>query len=136
MKSTDPTVQKIIRDCATPAIAKKTARAFPHRPDWDTVKIGIMSELLVEKFSAEPARSILLATGDAKLVEGNWWNDTFWGECPLGEGENWLGRLLMWVRWLLVSDGGVSPLARRGSPRQYDHLYRDRPSDPAEARPL
>lgn len=105
MKSTDPAMQKYIRDCATPAIAKKLARSYELRPDWDEVKVDIMAELLREKFSAEPARRILLATATAELVEGNWWGDVFWGQCPLGTGENWLGRLLMVVRqelWLCV----------------------------------
>lgn len=26
-------------------------------------------------------------TGDAILIEGNYWNDTYWGKCN-GEGQN------------------------------------------------
>jgi predicted NAD-dependent protein-ADP-ribosyltransferase YbiA (DUF1768 family) len=37
---------------------------------------------------------MLLATDEADLVEGNHWNDTFWGVCR-GVGQNWLGRILM-----------------------------------------
>jgi predicted NAD-dependent protein-ADP-ribosyltransferase YbiA (DUF1768 family) len=37
------------------------------------------------------------ATGDRKLVEGNYWHDTFWGVCN-GVGENYLGEILMHVR--------------------------------------
>lgn len=100
-KSTSLSIQKIIRDCATPAIAKRVARQQELRPDWEKVKLGIMRELLVEKFVQEPERSILISTEDATLIEGNWWNDQFWGECPLGTGQNWLGRLLMDIRPLL-----------------------------------
>ncbi len=32
-----------------------------------------------------------------ELVEGNWWNDTFWGVCN-GEGQNNLGKILMKIR--------------------------------------
>ena len=64
----------------------------------EDIKIPLMRSLLREKFVQEPERSILLATGDEELIEGNWWHDTFWGQCPLGTGENWLGRLLMEVR--------------------------------------
>lgn len=39
----------------------------------------------------------LLATGSAELIEGNVWNDTFWGVCR-GRGQNHLGRILMEVR--------------------------------------
>lgn len=37
------------------------------------------------------------ATAEELLVEGNNWNDTFWGVCR-GRGENNLGRILMKVR--------------------------------------
>ena len=30
-------------------------------------------------------------------IEGNTWNDTFWGVCN-GQGQNWLGKILMLVR--------------------------------------
>lgn len=103
-KTFDPQLQKAIRDCATPATAKKLARSLPRRSDWNAVKIGIMRELLREKFSQEPERSVLLSTGNAELVEGNWWNDQFWGQCPVGMGENWLGRLLMEIRAELQSN--------------------------------
>lgn len=57
-----------------------------------------MLNLLRYKFSQHmDLREALLATGDAVLVEGNWWGDTFFGVCR-GEGENWLGRMLMQVR--------------------------------------
>uniref|UniRef100_UPI00345E83CD NADAR domain-containing protein n=1 Tax=uncultured Duncaniella sp. TaxID=2768039 RepID=UPI00345E83CD len=39
----------------------------------------------------------LIATGDAELVEGNYWHDTVWGVCD-GVGENHLGKILMRVR--------------------------------------
>jgi ribA/ribD-fused uncharacterized protein len=97
-KSLDPEVQAMIRNQPTPNAAKKLARRVVLRPDWEQVKVQIMRDLLVEKFSQEPERSILLATGDEELVEGNWWHDTFWGQCPVGHGENMLGKLLMELR--------------------------------------
>jgi predicted NAD-dependent protein-ADP-ribosyltransferase YbiA (DUF1768 family) len=39
----------------------------------------------------------VVPTGDAELVEGNTWNDRFWGVCR-GKGRNELGRILMRVR--------------------------------------
>jgi predicted NAD-dependent protein-ADP-ribosyltransferase YbiA (DUF1768 family) len=68
-----------------------------------------MRELLREKFWQEPERSVLLATGDVELIEGNWWGDQFWGQCPVGKGENWLGRLLMELRRDLRSDRPLTP---------------------------
>ena len=94
--------QQQIRNAATPNVAKKIARSLEvagyRRKDWDEVKIGIMRELLAEKFSQEAEKLVLLATGDEELVEGNWWGDRFWGQCPVGTGENWLGKLLMELR--------------------------------------
>ena len=90
-----------IRSARTPAEAKRLGRAVDLRADWEVAKVDVMRELLVWKFTAEPFRSILLATGDAELVEGNFWRDTVWGMCN-GVGENRLGRLLMDVRNGLV----------------------------------
>ena len=39
----------------------------------------------------------LIATGNAELIEGNWWKDTYWGVCD-GIGENKLGKILMQIR--------------------------------------
>jgi ribA/ribD-fused uncharacterized protein len=79
--------------------AKKRAKQLNShkRPDWQQVNLAIMKDLLSQKFSHPGLHALLLATGDAELVEGNWWGDTFWGVCK-GQGENHLGRLLMEVR--------------------------------------
>lgn len=81
----------------TAAVAKRNGRALLLREDWESVKIGVMEALLRQKFAADPFRSMLLATGNAMLVEGNYWGDRFWGVCG-GVGENHLGRLLMKIR--------------------------------------
>ncbi len=70
------------------------------RPDWtDEMRLGVMEYLLVQKFDGrDPSlQQKLLDTGDAELIEGNTWGDTFFGVCD-GVGENHLGRLLMKVR--------------------------------------
>ena len=57
-----------------------------------------MYNTLVAKFTQNPdLAKKLLATGDALLIEGNTWNDRYWGVCR-GKGENRLGILLMLVR--------------------------------------
>lgn len=56
-----------------------------------------MRTLVREKFRNPLLRAMLLATEDVELVEGNSWNDTFWGVCK-GVGLNWLGQILMKVR--------------------------------------
>lgn len=57
-----------------------------------------MEDIVRDKFTRnEDLKAMLLATGDEGLIEGNWWGDTFWGECK-GQGENHLGRILMKIR--------------------------------------
>lgn len=79
------------------ANAKKMGRGLRLRPDWEQVKVGVMRDLLRLKFAIPELRAMLLATGDARLVESNSWGDSFWGVYH-GRGENWLGRLLVEVR--------------------------------------
>lgn len=86
-----------IRKALTPGSAKYFGALVTLRPNWEEEKLTIMEGLLQDKFSTEPLRSQLLATGDAILIEGNTWGDRFWGVCG-GKGENHLGRLLMKVR--------------------------------------
>lgn len=68
------------------------------RRDWERVKVGIMREAVEAKFRQhDELRAMLLATGDAKLVEHTE-NDDFWGDGGDGSGRNELGRILMAVR--------------------------------------
>ena len=63
-----------------------------------------MANVVAMKFSYhDELRSRLITTGDALLVEGNTWGDTFWGQCD-GVGENHLGRILMGVRLALTEE--------------------------------
>lgn len=96
-KTTEPRLRRAVRDVATPGIAKKLGRSLTLRKDWESVKLGVMLELLRQKFGPSPLRDLLLETGTTRLIEGNTWNDRFWGKVD-GEGENHLGRLLMQVR--------------------------------------
>lgn len=88
----------------SPGRAKRLGKSLTLRPDWDAVRLGIMRDLLRQKFNHPEYQRMLLATGDAELVEGNVWGDTFWGICD-GVGENYLGRLLMQVREELLAVG-------------------------------
>lgn len=80
-----------------PGDAKRLGRRVEMRADWDTVKVGVMRELLALKFPDDALNGLtaqLLATGTAELIEGNTWGDVFWGVCR-GRGSNMLGKLLM-----------------------------------------
>lgn len=97
-KTLDKDRREKIRDADTPALAKKMGRKVVIRPDWEQVKLQVMEVLLRQKFAAGTGLSReLVATGDGKLVEGNWWGDMYWGVCK-GVGQNHLGELLMKIR--------------------------------------
>lgn len=97
-KAIDPAMQQLIRNAPTPNAAKKLGRHVNLRLDWDQIKLQVMEELLRQKFAQEPEQTILISSMPHELIEGNWWGDTFWGQCPLGNGENHLGKLLMKLR--------------------------------------
>lgn len=86
--------------------AKSLGRKLIIRPDWDTVRVDIMRDLLLQKFNPTVLRRKLLCTFAATLVEGNYWHDEFWGvcdgDCRQGphepNGQNMLGVLLMETR--------------------------------------
>lgn len=122
-----------LRTCSA-AEAKRLARNTLHgglvvfdESAWKRNRVAVMRELLRQKFSVPELRAYLLSTGDAELVEGNNWGDTFWGVCTgCGKwwcehgGENMLGRLLMELRDELragvdaggLSDAGSADVAR------------------------
>jgi hypothetical protein len=78
-------------------IAQGARRAFG-RPDWSTVRVDIMRQILRAKVEQhEYVRRKLLETGDRELVE-NSWRDSFWGWGPNRDGQNMLGKLWMEIR--------------------------------------
>ena len=100
LKTNDKTWQEIIMAAQTPVEAKQFGRQAPLRPDWEGIKVNIMHSLVYAKFASnEDLKKRLLNTGDAFLEEGNNWGDTFWGvDLKTGEGQNFLGDILMTVR--------------------------------------
>ena len=111
-KTHDVTWKETIRQARTPGRAKALGRKVSQRPDllrpdWYEVNREIMTELLLLKFNEINLWVALIATQDAELIEGNTWGDKFWGQVD-GEGENWLGRLLMVVRNVLRGPNHVS----------------------------
>ena len=84
--------------------AKKFARKLKSRDDWHGIKLNVMRDLLKNKFSKKILAELLKNTYPKELIEGNYWNDTFWGICN-GEGENNLnlGKLLMEIREEIIN---------------------------------
>lgn len=96
-KTISPEQRLRIAAVPTPGQAKRAGRGVTIRPDWDSVKLEIMQDLLRQKFNKAHLRQQLQATGEEELVEGNTWGDTFWGRCR-GVGKNHLGLILMQIR--------------------------------------
>lgn len=105
MKTCDPTMRARFATLPRASGAKRLGRMVKLRADWDAVRIDAMRTCLALKFDADSPLAIQLRrTGDAELVEGNDWNDTYWGVVD-GVGENHLGLLLMERRALLRAEG-------------------------------
>jgi ribA/ribD-fused uncharacterized protein len=103
-KTLDPIGRKYIWEASTPGVAKQRGRRVPLRPGWDGMKVGVMLALVRAKFRQHTHLALmLLETGEAELVESNYWGDRFWGVTTtdgsvIPSGQNWLGRILMHVR--------------------------------------
>lgn len=99
-KTTDTNVREYISKLYSGAAAKKYGCQVTIRPDWLTVRLAVMEDLLKKKFDRVKHPGLvkqLLATEDKERIEGNTWGDRFWGVCA-GRGQNHLGLLLMDVR--------------------------------------
>lgn len=112
-KTLDRKARRMIQIQPKPGDAKRAGRRLAGiRPDWDGVRVGVMRDLLRQKFQDGELRHLLLATAPAGLVELNTWHDNFWGRCtcaPCGhergdavakavKNGNILGVLLMELR--------------------------------------
>lgn len=96
-KTDDPVWKERVRTATTPGKAKRTGKFLIVKPDWESIKVDVMEEILRSKFRNPTLAKLLLVTGTKELIKGNTWNDTFWGVCN-GVGENHLGKLLMKIR--------------------------------------
>jgi ribA/ribD-fused uncharacterized protein len=99
-KFPDTDYEEAIRLARSPAKAKAMGRTRSRRlrPDWERVKDGVMREAVLAKFTEHSdIRAVLLATGDAVIVEDSP-TDAYWGAGAHGGGKNKLGRILMSVR--------------------------------------
>jgi predicted NAD-dependent protein-ADP-ribosyltransferase YbiA (DUF1768 family) len=98
LKTEHPLWQTFILDAEEPGDAKTRGRMAPMREGWDDMRVAVMSNVLKIKFRPGSVMlQKLIDTGDAELIEGNWWGDKFWGVCD-GTGLNHLGKELMKIR--------------------------------------
>lgn len=118
-KSLDPQVRgpfaRMTAGAAKKAGAELRKRGH-QRADWHDANLEIMGLLITQKFMIhEPFRLALLSTDDAELIEGNDWNDDFWGMVKMSthgglhwawRGDNHLGKTLMSTREVLRRAAG------------------------------
>ena len=97
LRTLDQSEKSRIFNAVKPGDAKRLGRNVRLRPNWNQIRVEVMHTLVELKFREPALRTKLIATHPMKLVEGNHWNDTFWGVCD-GKGENQLGQILMMVR--------------------------------------
>ncbi|MEO8697938.1 MAG: NADAR domain-containing protein [Acidimicrobiales bacterium] len=104
-KFSDPLRREQIRAASGPGAAQKLGQSpRGRRPDWNQLRLEVMREALIAKFTQHvELRTLLLDTGDAHLIEAST-KDRFFGEGKDGTGKNHLGLLLEEVRDLLRGD--------------------------------
>ena len=103
MKAVNEYDRQLIANAETPGKAKRLGRKIQLRADWEQNKYYYMQDIIRTKFADPEMQQLLLSTGSAELVEGNYWHDNTWGNCTCDrcksiEGKNYLGKILMEVR--------------------------------------
>ncbi len=92
--------QEWVRAVADPMEAANRGRdpQKPKRSDWSSYRDEVMRKALRAKFTQhQELRELLLATGEARLVEHTE-KDCYWADCGDGRGENKLGLMLEELR--------------------------------------
>lgn len=101
-KTPDFNMRRKIQTAQTSGQAKKLGRLVEIYPHWNTMKDGVMMQLLYAKFPKDAILTTKLRnTYPDPLVEGNTWGDKYWGavrEKGHWFGENKLGQMLMQIR--------------------------------------
>ena len=99
------TMRRQIASAKTPGQAKRLGRRVNLRPGWNDMRIDVMVDIIKEKFAPHTRLAQqLIDTAPNILIEGNTWNDRFWGVCR-GKGRNELGKALMaWRSRLITND--------------------------------
>lgn len=104
MKASNDADKKKVMEAKTPGEAKRIVKKIEVRKDFQQQNLAFMLIALQAKFNkGSKEAEMLVSTGDALLIEGNYWHDNFWGncfcpKCVLIDGKNVLGKMLMIVR--------------------------------------
>lgn len=90
--------------------AKRLGRKVECVSTWNDDRLRVMYNVLKVKFSNNELKRMLLDTGNKFIIEGNNWNDSFWGfDLKKQKGENNLGAILMQIRNELVEEAALLP---------------------------
>ena len=115
LKSTSLIWKELIRNTERPENTKNLAKkrlktliadnveTFIIREDFHDIKIDIMRVCVLLKFLQNDQLQKQLILIDNNIEERNCWGDKFWGTVN-GFGENWLGKILMETRDILIRD--------------------------------
>lgn len=100
-KTLNPAEKNKIWACSSAKEARSVGQFIALRPDWEDVKISIMTECVLAKFFQNPdIRQKLIDTGNQEIIEDSPIDD-FWGSGKNEDGQNNLGKILMKVREML-----------------------------------
>jgi len=106
-KTVDAHMREWVRTASSPAEAKRRGQGLTFREGWNDLRLSVMEDFLRQKFTRHPdLRRKLIQTHPRDLREENTWGDTFWG-ITNGNGENYLGKLLMAVRTEILREAAV-----------------------------
>ena len=103
-KFLDPDLKKVIRQASTPKQAFWLGRSKPVRSDWESIKITVMYNALLAKFTQHSILTEKLRQTGKKILVEKSTGDYYWGCGTTGNGKNMLGILLMQIRDQILQD--------------------------------
>lgn len=101
-------LREAIKNLQKPGDAKKAGKFLLQRECFkdNNFKVSLMAELCLKKFQNDKLAAKLIATKEARLIEGNYWHDNFWGVCECkkcgNSGLNHLGNIISMIRAKLI----------------------------------
>ena len=83
--------------------AKRLWRNYQSYNLTEEFRLNLMYQLLSIKFNQEPFKSLLIATNNCNIIEGNYWGRHVFGYClKTNQGKNHLGQMIMNIREKLL----------------------------------
>lgn len=108
----DDKLAKKIARTHDPIKARNLCTGFPVDRNWNHIRLSVMEDLVKQKFSKDPLRTILLDTHPHTIWSLNQYGDRFWGIVEGEGGENNYGKILVSVREALRSENNFKEGAK------------------------